>query len=79
MSNITGNGFGNKNRELNDRKNIELWRENLELKINKALEEKEVKDMVDHRSYKEQGIEKLPTKHEGYVLGSMEKRKILLI
>lgn len=76
MRNITENGFGNKNREWNDRKNIELWRENLALTINKALEEKGIKDRVDHRSYKEQGIEKLPTKHEGYVVRAMEKRGI---
>lgn len=76
MRTITENGFGNKNREWNDRKNIELWRENLALTINKALEKKGIKERVDHRSYKEQGIEKLPTKHEGYVVRAMEKRGI---
>lgn len=76
MRTIKENGFGNKNREWNDRKNIELWRENLALTINNALEEKGIKEKVDHRSYKEQGIEKLPTKHEGYVVRAMEKRGI---
>lgn len=76
MREIKENGFGNKNREWNDRKNIDLWREDLALRINKSLEEKGIKERVDHRSYKDQGIEKIATKHEGYVVRAMEKRGI---
>lgn len=76
MREVNENGFGKKNREWNDRKYINIWREELANYINKALEEKGINERVDHRSYEEQGIEKIPTKHEGYVVREMEKRGV---
>ena len=31
---------------------------------------------IDHRSYKEQGIDLIPTIHEGYEVRAMEKKEI---
>lgn len=59
-----------------NKENIEIWRENLEKSINSSLERIGVKDRVDHRSLKKQGLERLPTRHEGYIVRAMEKRGI---
>ena len=59
-----------------NKENIEIWRENLGTAINSSLERIGVKEMVDHRSLEKQGLERLPTKHEGYIVRAMEKRGI---
>ena len=74
MRDINQEGFGKKNREWNNRENIDKWREQLADHINKSLEKIGIKDRVDHRSYKEQGIDKVPTKHEGHVVRAMEMK-----
>ena len=74
MRDINQDGFGKKNREWNNRENIDKWREQLADHINKSLEKIGIKDRVDHRSYKEQGIDKVPTKHEGHVVRAMEMK-----
>ena len=76
MRDITKEGFGKKNREWNCKENVEKWREQLADHINKALEKVGIKDRVDHRSYKDQGIDKVATKHEGHVVRAMESRGI---
>jgi hypothetical protein len=76
MRDITQEGFGKKNREWNSKENVEKWREQLADHINKALEKVGIKDRVDHRSYKDQGIDKVATKHEGHVVRAMESRGI---
>ena len=76
MRDITKEGFGKKNREWNSKENVEKWREQLADHINKALEKVGIKDRVDHRSYKDQGIDKVATKHEGHVVRAMESRGI---
>lgn len=50
----------------------ESWAE----KVNQELEKKSLPQMVDHRSFKEQGIEKIPTQHIGVSANAMEKRGI---
>ena len=76
MREITEDGFGKKNRDWNNRVYIEKWRAELANHINKGLEELGLSERVDHRSYEEQGIEKIPTKHEGYIVRAMERRGI---
>lgn len=49
-------------------------RESLAKRINAELERKNLPQRVDHRSYKDQGIEKIPTKHIGVSANAMEKR-----
>lgn len=76
MREITEDGFGKKNRDWNNRVYIEKWRAELANHINRCLEELGISERVDHRSYEEQGIEKIPTKHEGYIVRAMERRGI---
>lgn len=45
-------------------------------KVNQELEKKNLPQRVDHRSFKEQGIEKIPTQHIGVSANAMEKRGI---
>lgn len=76
MREIKEDGFGKKNRDWNNRVYIEKWRAELANHINIGLEELGISERVDHRSYEEQGIEKIPTKHEGYIVRAMERRGI---
>lgn len=50
----------------------ESWAE----KVNQELEKKSLPQRIDHRSFKEQGIEKIPTQHIGVSANAMEKRGI---
>lgn len=50
----------------------ESWAE----KVNQELEKKNLPQRIDHRSFKEQGIEKIPTQHIGVSANAMEKRGI---
>ena len=58
----------------NDTGNAERWREEWAEICNHylALEKKE--ERVDHRSYERQGIEQVPTRHEGYAARMIEER-----
>ena len=55
---------------------LETWRENWAKQANKYLEREGHKERIDHRSYKEQGIEKLPTIHLGQTAHQLEKKGI---
>lgn len=44
--------------------------------VNEALEHVGSQERVDHRSFKDQGIDKLPTIHEGAAVRKMEKKGI---
>lgn len=55
---------------------LQRSRESWSEKVNQELERKNVPQRVDHRSYKEQGIEKIPTQHIGVSANAMEKRGI---
>lgn len=52
------------------------YREDLAYQINQTLEENGISERVDHRSFQEQGKDKLPTKHLGVSASQMEKRGI---
>jgi hypothetical protein len=74
---INENGFDNKKISyMDDKETLEKWRENWAKEINKSLEKENIKDRVDHRSFEDQGIEKIPTKHEGQAVRAMEKKGI---
>ena len=55
---------------------LELWREQWEVMCNAKFEEKGLDVRIDHRSYERQGIELLPTVHEGPTVRAMEKKGI---
>lgn len=56
---------------------LEAWREAWAAMCNAKFEEKGMTCRIDHRSYKRQGIEHLPTVHEGVAVRQMEARGIL--
>ena len=62
--------------DWNDRNNVEKWRKSWADMCNQYLENAGRKERIDHRSYKRQGLEILPTKHLGTAASQMEKRNI---
>ena len=60
----------------NDKRNVEIWRAAWAAYTNRALEAAGQPALVDHRSYKRQGIDKIPSVHLGLAASQMEKRGI---
>lgn len=60
----------------NDRENAEKWRAAWAAYANRALETAGREERIDHRSYKRQGIDKIPTVHMGVAASQMERRGI---
>lgn len=58
----------------NSKEFLQSYREDWANKINQKLKEIGINQRVDHRSYEEQGIEKVPTIHEGATARKMEQR-----
>lgn len=56
--------------DWNNRENVELWRSEWAKQVNRYLEPSK---QIDNRSYKRQGIERIPTIHEGYVARKIEE------
>lgn len=57
-------------------KTLEFWREQWAVMCNAKFEEKGLDVRIDHRSYERQGVELLPTRHEGPTVRAMEKKGI---
>ena len=55
---------------------LEFWREQWAMMCNAKFEEKGLEVRIDHRSYERQGMELLPTRHEGPTVRAMEKKGI---
>ncbi len=55
---------------------LEFWREQWAAMCNAKFEEKGLDVRIDHRSYERQGVELLPTIHEGAAVRAMEKKGI---
>lgn len=72
---VSPDGFGKKEREWNDRQNVEQWRENWADTYNHEMEKKSLPDRVDHRSLAAQGIERAPQIHLG-AAHKMEQRGV---
>jgi hypothetical protein len=75
---VTADGFGRKTRVLDDRKTgpeeVTKLRELAADLINESLVAVNSDIRVDHRSFKDRGIEQEPTKHLGPAAASMERR-----
>lgn len=56
---------------------LEAWREAWAALCNAKFEEKGLPCRIDHRSYERQGIEQIPTVHEGVAVRQMEARGIV--
>ncbi len=55
---------------------LEHWREQWAALCNQKFAEKELSVRIDHRSYERQGIEQIPTVHEGVTVRAMEAKGI---
>ena len=55
---------------------LERWRDAWCRMVNTEFERKGITARIDHRSYEAQGIEQIPTVHEGPLVQKMEKRGI---
>ncbi|NMB64039.1 MAG: MobA/MobL family protein [Spirochaetes bacterium] len=73
---ISKDGFTNKNRDWDKKENATMWREQWANHANKALEKAGFQERIDHRSYEEQGIDKVPTIHLGKTSSEMQKKGI---
>ena len=62
--------------DWNEQDKAEHWRKAWADITNKYLEENNIQDKVDHRSYQRQGIEEIPTIHLGVSASQMEKKGI---
>lgn len=62
--------------DWNTKEFLQRSRESWAEKVNQELEKKSLPQRIDHRSFKEQGIEKIPTQHIGVSANAMEKRGI---
>ena len=60
----------------NDPELLKEWRRAWTEKVNKKFRECHMAARIDHRSYKEQGIDLIPTIHEGYEVWAIEKKGI---
>ena len=63
--------------DWNRRENAEKWRAAWAAYTNRALEAADRPERIDHRSYKRQGVDKIPTVHMGPAASQMERRGIV--
>lgn len=70
---VTDSGFGNKNRDWDDREALREWREAWAAHANRALDREGFDARIDHRSLEDQGIDREPTTHVGPSGKAMEK------
>ena len=62
--------------DWNQRGNAEKWRAAWAAYTNRALEAAGRPERIDHRSYKRQGVDKIPTVHMGPAASQMERRGV---
>lgn len=62
--------------DWNNRSNAELWRSNFANLCNRYLQENNLQKRVDHRSYKRQGRDEIPTIHMGPSASALESKGI---
>lgn len=74
MREITGAGFGQKERDWNATEQLEGWRAHWADAVNRALEQYGHAARVDHRSLKEQGVDREPEPKMGPVATDMERQ-----
>ena len=73
---IEQNGKWGLKQRLGSPKTLEHWREAWAELCNAKFAEKGIDVRIDHRSYERQGVELLPTVHEGATVRAMEKKGI---
>ena len=75
LRDIDRDGFGKKNRGWNEHSLATEYRKNWAEKVNHELEKRGHEQRIDHRSYKEQGIDLVPTIHEGAIARKIDSRE----
>jgi len=76
MRNVSRNGFGLKNTDWNKKENLLSYRKAWTHIINNTLERKGLAERIDHRTLKEQGIDREPTIHMGHAATALERQGI---
>ena len=76
MRSVDEDGFGKKKREWNRRDAVKDYREHWAEYANRALERAGHDERIDHRSLKEQGVEREPQIHLGAQVMEMEAKGI---
>lgn len=76
MREVSRDGFGKKNRDWNKKENLLEWRKAWANTINVMFERKGLDIRIDHRSYKEQGVDRLPFIHLGHEAAALERKGI---
>ena len=71
---ITPEGFSAKVRAWNDRQVLDRWRETWAEMVNTHLAFYRIEARVDHRTLEVQGVDRVPTQHQGPTAHAMEKR-----
>jgi hypothetical protein len=73
---VSPDGFGLKNTDWNDNKLFLEWRKSWAYVNNRMFERKGLDERIDHRSYREQGIDREPMVHLGYEAAALERKGI---
>lgn len=73
---IKSDSFGEKQREWNKSNLLIEWRKNWSEKANKYLADYNIDEKIDHRSYKDRGIDKIAKVNIGYKAHALEKKGI---
>ena len=76
LRDVTPKGFGGKNRNWNKKENLMEWRKAWTHIINNTFEQKGLDERIDHRTLKEQGIDRKSSIHLGHVATALERRGI---
>lgn len=71
---LTGDSFGQKVREWNRTEELQGWREQWAVHVNRGLEQAGREDRVDHRSLEDRGIDAEPEPKQGPVATEMERQ-----
>jgi hypothetical protein len=71
---VTPDGFGLKNPDWDKKAELISWRKNWAEINNRMFERKGLAERIDHRSYKDRGIDREPTIHLGVDASKLEKR-----
>jgi hypothetical protein len=73
---VNKKGFGEKNRQWNTKDMIEKWRKEWAREANAALARNGYAERIDHRSYKRQGLDRVPMQHLGVSAHHMEVKGV---
>lgn len=76
MREIGAEGFGKKVREWNSRRLLNEWRRDWAHQVNRFLELYGHHQRIDHRSFKEQGVDREPALHLGATATILERKGI---